>query len=704
MVNPYLAWVKWVCIYATILLVITGVVLLIVSDIVANSFVVTVVIFIVFVLMLVLAALMLPIVVRNCHYYVQIDEKYVTLLRRTLYNGYVNYSHKKSFYTDDVYVTLIGPYHKLDKYEYSYKVYFSTRYLTPEDFGTKFVRKNCFYCVVNYSRLAYLLQYYKKPICVYLRKNLSKEIVVYKCLCHNHYLELLSALKEKNSSVSFVNFQSIAKRAIVAYSLCCLENALEFYKHSEEGWNVLLSYLWRFAQLEQTDTDGINNWFGLYDLLPNSFARPFEKYLRSHARFEKDIELERVSKKEYELIDCACNNAHSVVGELCEGILNLASATTSDVFYDISYDTLFTLQEYVLDVMERNQIPLPNLDSFLQYKHELPQDDEHTYCWGETFEASKFSKMLRSNQPRRLQGQDAVIKLVPALKNYIWGGSKLNKQWNKHADFPVAESWELSLNDNGLSVIGSGQNLGKTLKEVASVADFGVSYEKYVEFPMLIKLIDAASDLSVQVHPSDEFAKKYEGEPYGKTEVWYILDADEGAAIYLGLRKKCSREQLQQAISNGTVLNLLNRIEVKRGQSYVVPSGTLHAIGKGVTLYEIQQNSTLTYRAYDYGRVDSDGKTRELHVDKVLDCADLAAYRLPQQKDNELIYSCEYFALYHYSGAQNLNYSYTCCTITVIEGSITVNDLQLLQGETAFVSAGEKLTISGSGQYLLACK
>ena len=296
-----------------------------------------------------------------------------------------------------------------------------------------------------------------------------------------------------------------------------------------------------------------------------------------------------------------------------------------------------------------------------------------------------------------------IVKLVPHLKNYIWGGKKLNESWNKRANFPVAESWELSLNDNGLCAIGSGANVGKSLSDVATTADFGSNCKAFPLFPVLIKLIDAASDLSVQVHPSDEFACQHEGVAFGKTEAWHVLDAEKGAAIYLGLKRTVTTKDLEQATTNGTVLDLLNKIEVQEGQTYFIPSGTLHALGGGVTVYEIQQNSTLTYRAYDYGRVGLDGKPRELHLEKVLACANLNAYCVPPQQDGDLLCKCNYFSLYRHSGARSVFLPYSFCTVTAISDGVSVGELTLKKGETAFVSAGDKLQITGNGSYLLAC-
>ena len=261
-----------------------------------------------------------------------------------------------------------------------------------------------------------------------------------------------------------------------------------------------------------------------------------------------------------------------------------------------------------------------------------------------------------------------IEKLVPVLKNYIWGGKKLNNCWNKCANFPIAECWELSVEG----------------------------------IPLLIKLIDAASDLSVQVHPTDEFARVHEGAPCGKTEAWHVLDAEKGSVIYLGLRKDVTRDELHKAISDGTVLNLLNKIEVQRGQTYLIPSGVLHAIGGGVTVYEIQQNCNITYRAYDYGRVGADGQARQLHVDKVTACANLAKFTVPPQKDGNLLIKCKYFTLYRGSGAASLTYNDSFCAVTVVSGEIKLNELPLIKGETAFVSAGEHVEVSGSGEYLIA--
>ena len=389
-VNPYAHWVQFLCIFTAILSAVIGsIVIVVFNEIVGLS---------ISMLGMAICVPILPYVRRNCFHFVRITENQVELVREERHYGLYDYITKKSFSMSDVCVTLVGPYRKVTNHEYCYKAYFCDRYLTQSDLGSKFQRKNSFYLVVNYNRLEYLLQYYNKPVHVYLRKNVTDEVVLYKCECHNYYVALLSKAKEKNSPVNFDDFKNISKRAVVAYSLCCLENALEFYNNRGDGWNVLLSYLWKFTQLEETDTDAVKSWFGLYDLLPNSFARPYDKYLKSHGRFKEEIELERVSQEEYELIELACNDSHSVIGELCEGILDLAAATTADFFYDVSYSTLFALHECVLDVMERNDIPLADVNSFSKYPHEVPQDGQSSNCWGKTFDASIFSKILRPNQ------------------------------------------------------------------------------------------------------------------------------------------------------------------------------------------------------------------------------------------------------------------------------------------------------------------
>lgn len=348
--------------------------------------------------MVVLFSLM-PYLTRNLHSNVLVAKDRVALLRRYAKKDYDSYREKISYSWDEVCITVFGPIRKYNKNENVYKVYFSNRYLMPEDIKSRSGKKGSFFLVVSYVRLVCITRFYNKPIRVILKKDVENDVVLYRCQCHSYYFDTLALLKEKNCQITFDNFKTISKRAVVAYAICCLENALKFYNCDKQGWNVLLSKMWTFTQLEETDTDGINNWFGLHDILPNSMVRPYDKYLRSHGKFSEDVVLEKVSKSEYELIDDAYENFHSTIGELCEGIVNLVAATTGDMFYDVAFNTLFTLQECILDVMNLNQIPLPELEPFTQYEYDLSNEEKHIFGWGQTFDGTKFSKFLCSDEP-----------------------------------------------------------------------------------------------------------------------------------------------------------------------------------------------------------------------------------------------------------------------------------------------------------------
>ncbi len=241
------------------------------------------------------------------------------------------------------------------------------------------------------------------------------------------------------------------------------------------------------------------------------------------------------------------------------------------------------------------------------------------------------------------------VMLSPAFKDYLWGGTRLKSEFNKACDLDrVAESWELSAHKDGQSVIADGAYAGLTLSrylEVSGKAALGTNCEKYDYFPLLIKLIDAKGDLSVQVHPSDEYALANEGE-YGKTEMWYILDCDEGASLYYGFSRNVTRDEYENAIKDGRLTEILNKVSVKRGDVFFIPAGTVHAIGAGILICEIQQNSNTTYRVYDYNRRDKDGNLRPLHIEKALEVSCLEkSPELPVTPDGQdvLLASCPYF-------------------------------------------------------------
>lgn len=214
--------------------------------------------------------------------------------------------------------------------------------------------------------------------------------------------------------------------------------------------------------------------------------------------------------------------------------------------------------------------------------------------------------------------------LTPPIKDYIWGGTKLREQFGKESDLErLAESWELSCHKDGHSIIAEGEYRGRTLAEYLEENPdaLGKNCDRFENFPVLIKLIDARDNLSVQVHPDNEYALRVEGE-YGKTEMWYIVDCDEGASLIYGFKEEISKEEFRRAIEENTLLDKVNTVPVKKGDVFFIEAGTLHAIGKGILIAEIQQNSNTTYRVYDYGRVGADGKPRELHVEKALEVTD----------------------------------------------------------------------------------
>lgn len=241
----------------------------------------------------------------------------------------------------------------------------------------------------------------------------------------------------------------------------------------------------------------------------------------------------------------------------------------------------------------------------------------------------------------------AVLKLRPSYKDYLWGGNRLVSDFQKdYAGEILAETWELSCHKDGPSYIVNGPYAGETLetyirKEGKQV--LGENVSRFHQFPVLIKFIDAAQDLSVQVHPDDAYALKNE-QQYGKTEMWYVVDCAEGASLYYGFSREVSAEELERRIKENTLLEVLNKVQVKKGDVFFIEAGTIHAIGKGCLIAEIQQNSNLTYRVYDYGRKDKNGNTRELHIEKALQVTS----RMPmlQQKSfDPHIAACEYFTV-----------------------------------------------------------
>ena len=292
-----------------------------------------------------------------------------------------------------------------------------------------------------------------------------------------------------------------------------------------------------------------------------------------------------------------------------------------------------------------------------------------------------------------------IEKLYPECKDYLWGGNKLKEKYGKQTEkTPCAESWELSFHKDGLTRLSSGESLAEKLTE----KEWGENVKEFPFFPVLIKFIDAKQNLSVQVHPSDEYALQRENS-FGKTEMWYIVEAEEGAGLYLGFKQDVTKEEFEQSIANDTLCDLLNFYEVKAGECYFIPSGTIHAIGAGCLICEIQQNSNLTYRVYDFGRKDKNGNPRELHVEKALQVTGLKKYETKDMQ-GDLLGISKYFTVRKLcvNGKTELcpHKSFQC--LTCVNGSGTVDGQEMKVGDSFFVPADHgKYELSGAMEVIM---
>ena len=247
------------------------------------------------------------------------------------------------------------------------------------------------------------------------------------------------------------------------------------------------------------------------------------------------------------------------------------------------------------------------------------------------------------------------IKFNPILKSKIWGGHKIEKLFNKMPGklANIGESWEISGVQGDISIVSNGFLSGNTLEELTEIymGDLvGDSvFEKFgIEFPLLIKFIEAQDNLSIQVHPDDEVAHDRHNS-YGKTEMWYVLQADKDAKLISGFKKDSNKQEYRAALESGKLIEILNEVKVDEGDLFFIPSGRIHAIGKGTLLTEIQQTSDITYRIYDYNRIGDDGKPRELHTDLALDVIDFNATKSCKtdykviKNSTSLLIECPYF-------------------------------------------------------------
>ena len=246
--------------------------------------------------------------------------------------------------------------------------------------------------------------------------------------------------------------------------------------------------------------------------------------------------------------------------------------------------------------------------------------------------------------------------LKPAGKDYLWGGRRLNDDYAKNIDMtPLAETWECSTHPDGPSTVSSGEFEGRLLNDVLKEHPeyIGTHPQTVGELPILIKLIDAKQDLSVQVHPDDAYAYEHENGQSGKDEMWYVLDAKKDSRLIYGLNRTVTKEELKAGIADGSITKYMQKVPVHKNDVFYIKAGTIHAIGAGVLLAEVQESSNLTYRLYDYDRTDRNGHKRELHVEKALAVANLNEAEKPVQPmrllnyrrgwASEFLYRCKYF-------------------------------------------------------------
>ncbi len=297
--------------------------------------------------------------------------------------------------------------------------------------------------------------------------------------------------------------------------------------------------------------------------------------------------------------------------------------------------------------------------------------------------------------------------LAPALKDFIWGGTRLPAEYGYETDLAkVAEAWVLSCHPQGSSVVQNGPYAGWLLPRV--LEDWG---EKG-EFPLLIKFIDARDRLSVQVHPDDAYARRVEGEQ-GKTEMWYVLDCQPGAQLLYGVNRELTRAEFRRHIEDNTIHEIARYVPVKRGDCFFIPAGTLHAIGAGILLAEVQQNSATTYRVSDYGRLGADGKPRELHVDKALDVTTLTP--APLNTEGELmapgvrrLAACPYFTaeVWTVAGEKTMEAGDTFQSLLCLTGTGTLTadgvDYPIKRGDSVYIPAGLAFTLTGEMEMLVS--
>lgn len=340
-------------------------------------------------------------------------------------------------------------------------------------------------------------------------------------------------------------------------------------------------------------------------------------------------------------------------------------------------------------------------------------------------DSKKNLVMIRTKNAEFIEGEkrkkktenvESLVKLRPIFKESIWGGTKIRDVLKKSVGNleNVAESWELSAHPAGQSTIATGKYKGYTFTEyLAAIGKDQLGWKTlgYERFPLMVKFIDARQSLSIQVHPNDDYAFPMEGD-YGKNEMWYVMGADEGASIYVGFNKNVTASEIRERIKKNTLLEVLNKVPVKKGETYFLRAGTVHAIGAGCLICEVQQSSNVTYRLYDYGRKDKNGKYRELHIDKALDVMNLKKEEGDFKSNfpadvhegyvEKLIGECKYFSVKKYDVTGTLKLlpsESTFQVVIVLEGKCRIGNGSLTypseKGDTWFCGNWDTIELSG---------
>ena len=311
------------------------------------------------------------------------------------------------------------------------------------------------------------------------------------------------------------------------------------------------------------------------------------------------------------------------------------------------------------------------------------------------------------------------LLLKAPLKDYLWGGRRLIDEFGFETDSEkAAEAWMLSCHKDGNSIVRNGEYAGETLQHVLEIWGkdaLGKKSADFTYFPILIKLIDAKDRLSVQVHPDDEYALANESE-YGKTEMWYVVDCDEDSKLIYGFNQNISKGEFMERVTNNNLSAVCNYVPVKKGDVFFIEAGTMHAIGKGILIAEVQQNSNTTYRVSDYGRLGADGKPRQLHIKQAVevtkterptsaygDIGDVTLYPFGQVRE---LASCQYFStsIISLNGNVGIYDDESFVSLLILDGEVSVSYtggmMKLKKGDSLFLPAGLKTRVSGSAEIL----